>query len=116
MKSLKINVIPNGLEKYMSFTINNKLIFIDSFQILSSSLGSLVNNLNKNDFKNLSQEFDNNVLYIAHQKVFYPYEYMNEFEKFKVELAINEKFYSSLIGRKINGKEYEDTLNIWNKI
>ena len=32
--NLKINVIQNGLEKYMSLTINNKLTFIDSFQFL----------------------------------------------------------------------------------
>ena len=32
--NLKINVIPNGLEKYMSFSINNKLNFTDSFQFL----------------------------------------------------------------------------------
>ena len=42
--SLKINVILNGLEKYMSFSINNKLSFIDSFQFLSSSLDSLIKN------------------------------------------------------------------------
>ena len=30
--NLKINVVPNGLEKHMIFTINNKLSFIDSFQ------------------------------------------------------------------------------------
>ena len=29
--NLKINVIPNSLEKYMSFTINNKLSFTYSF-------------------------------------------------------------------------------------
>ena len=29
--NLKISVIPNGLEKYMSFTINNKRSLIDSF-------------------------------------------------------------------------------------
>ena len=40
--NLKINVIPNGLGKYMSFSINNKLRFIDSYQFLSSSLDSLV--------------------------------------------------------------------------
>ena len=34
----KINVIPNGLEKYMNFNINNKLIFIGRLQFLSSSL------------------------------------------------------------------------------
>ena len=45
--NLKISVIPNVLEKYMSFTVNNKLRFIDSFQFLSSSLDSLVKNLNK---------------------------------------------------------------------
>ena len=38
----KINVIPNALEKYMSFTINNKLSFIDSFQYVSSSLDTLI--------------------------------------------------------------------------
>ena len=36
--NLKINVISNGLEKYMKFSVNNKLVFIDSFQFLSSSL------------------------------------------------------------------------------
>ena len=36
--NLKMNVIPNGLEKYVSFNINNKLSFIDNFQFLSSSL------------------------------------------------------------------------------
>ena len=60
--NLKLNVIPNGLEKYMSFSINNKLSFIDSFQFLSSSLDSLVKNLAKDDFKYLSQEFGNNIL------------------------------------------------------
>ena len=29
--SLKIKVIPNGQEKYTSFSINSKLRFIDSF-------------------------------------------------------------------------------------
>ena len=60
--SLKINVIPNGLEKYMSFSINNKLSFIDTSQFLSSSLECLVKNLNKDGAKYLSQEFDTKVL------------------------------------------------------
>ena len=52
----------------MSFNINNKLVFIDNFQILSSSLDSVVKNLGKNGFKSLSQEFDNNVLDLVKQK------------------------------------------------
>ena len=94
--NLKINVIPNGLEKYMSFSINDQLSFINSFQFLSSSLDSLVKNLNEDYFKCLSQEFDNNVLDLVKRKRFYPYEYMSDFEKFKEELSSKEKLYSSL--------------------
>ena len=57
--NLKINIIPNGIEKYQYInTINNKLIFIDSLRFLNSSLHSLVKNLGKDDFKYLSQEYD----------------------------------------------------------
>ena len=35
---LKISVIPNGLEKYMRFTLNKNLIFIDSMLFMNSSL------------------------------------------------------------------------------
>ena len=42
--NLKINVMPNGLEKYMSFSINKKLSFIDSLQFLSSVLDGLPSN------------------------------------------------------------------------
>ena len=73
-----INVIPNLLEKYISFTINNKLSFIDCFQFLSYSLDSLVKKLSKNDFKYLSQEFYNNVLDLIKQKRCYPYKYIHQ--------------------------------------
>ena len=43
----------NELEKYMNFNINSKLIFIDSFQFLSSSLDSLVKNVCKRFGKTL---------------------------------------------------------------
>ena len=35
--NFEINFIPNKLVTYMNFSINNKLVFIDSFQLLSSS-------------------------------------------------------------------------------
>ena len=47
--NFKTSAIPNGLEKYTSFNINNKLVFIESFQFLSSSLESLVKKLYKDD-------------------------------------------------------------------
>ena len=76
----------------MNFTVNNNLRFIDSFRFLSSSLDSLVRNLNKDNFKYLSQEFNIYVLDLVKQKEFYPYEYMSDFEKLKEELPCKEKF------------------------
>ena len=35
---VKADVITNGLEKYMTFTINKNLIFIKSIQFMNSSL------------------------------------------------------------------------------
>ena len=53
---VRMSVIPNGLEKYMPFSLNN-LIFIDSILFMNSSLDKLVKNLNSEDFKYLSEEF-----------------------------------------------------------
>ena len=107
--NVNVNIIQNGLEKYMNFwtyellwnTINNKISFIDSFQFLSSSLDSLVRNFNKDDFKYLSQKFDVNVLDLVKKKGFYPFEYMTTFEKFEEKLPSKEKFYISLTGKKL---------------
>ena len=60
--------------------------FIDSFQFIGSPLDSLVQNLNKDDFKYLSQEFDDKILDLVKQKQFYPYENMSDFVKFKKQL------------------------------
>ena len=112
--NFKVNVMPNGLEKYMNFNINKKLIFIDSFQFLSSSLDGLVKNLGKNGFQYLSQEFDSKVLDLVKQKGFYHYEYMSGFEKFKDKLSSKEKFYSSLTGKNISDKKHEHVIKVWN--
>ena len=39
---VKVSVIPNKVEKYLAFTINTNLVFIDSMQFMNSSLDSLV--------------------------------------------------------------------------
>ena len=66
--NLTIHVVSNELEKYMVFSINNKLNFIDNFQFLSSSLGNLGKNLAKDDFQYSSQELSNNVFDLVKQK------------------------------------------------
>ena len=70
----------------------NKLSFIDSFQFLSSSLDSLVKDLNKDDFKYLSEEFDNNVLDLVKQKTFYHYEYMSNLKSLKKNCEARKTF------------------------
>ena len=76
----KINVIPNGLGKYTSFSLDNMSVFTNSFWFLNSSLDSLIKNLGENDFKLLSRKSDSEVLDLVKQKGFYPYEYMSSFE------------------------------------
>ena len=61
----------NGLEKLMSFTIINKVAFIDSFS-LRFSLDRLVKNLGKDNFKYLVQELNSDVLDLINQKEFHP--------------------------------------------
>ena len=65
----KIHVTPNGLEKYMSFILGNKLIFIDRFHYLSYSSHSLSKNLCEHDFRQLSQKFHSEVLDLDKQNV-----------------------------------------------
>ena len=40
---------------------------------------------------------------------------MSNFEKFKEQLPSREKFYSSLTGKKVSGKEYQHVFKVWNK-
>ena len=72
----KVNVIANGLEKYMAFTINTNLVFTNCMQFTNSSLDSLVNNLSDNDFKYLSEKFSGEFLRLVKEKVVHPYEYI----------------------------------------
>ena len=68
--------------------------------------------MDKDDFKYFSQEFDNKVFDLVKQKLFYAFECISDFEKFKLELPSKEKFYSSLTGKKNSGKEYEHVLKV----
>ena len=112
-----ISVITNRLEKYMAFTINKSMIFIDSMQFMNSSLDVLVKNLSDNDFKHLSQEFSGDLLKLVKQKGVYPYEYMNSFKKFSEDKQPDRsKFYSSVKNKCISKKYYLLTNNVGNML
>ena len=68
---IKISVIPNGLEKYMVFTLNKNIVFIDSMLFMNSSFAKLVKNLNNKDVKYLSEEFNGGQLKLVKEKGIY---------------------------------------------
>ena len=93
----RVSVNPNGLEKYMSFTLNRNIVFINSMLFLNSSLYRLVKNLSDKDFKYLSDVFSDEELELVKQKGVYPYEYFSSFGRFKeTKLPDIDCFFSSL--------------------
>ena len=99
--NLRINVIPNGLEKYMAFFLDNNLVFIDSMQFVNSSLDKLVKNLSDEDLKYLVEEFGYDNLKILKQKGTYPYEYVNSIKRFNEDkLPARKYFFGSTKKRK----------------
>ena len=112
---VKVSAIPNGLDKYMAFTINTNLVFIDSMQFTNSILDSLVKNLSDDDFKYFSAEFSGNFLELLKQKGVYPYEYIHSFKNFsRNKLPDRCKFFSSLRDVCVSEKDYLKANNIWN--
>ena len=131
-KKENIKCIPNNEEKYITFTktiitgqyTNKKgenkdktfdIVFKDSLNFMSSSLGALVNNLPKDAYKNLLKYFTPEQTEILKQKGFYPYEYMDSEEKFNdTKPPPREAFYSKLSGRGITKENYKHVWNVWN--
>ena len=64
---------------------------------MNSSLDKLVKSLSDEDFKYLVEELGSGNLELLKQKGYYPYEYINSFERFNEEkLPARKYFYSSI--------------------
>ena len=115
-QDLNINAIPNNMEKYMAFMLDNHLTFIDSFQFMSSSLDKLVSNLPKDDLIYTSKAFKGKRLDLMSQNGVYPYDFMDSFEKFnQTELpTTKDQFYSILNDQHITNDEYDHANKVWN--
>ena len=87
-----INVILNNMEKYMTFLIGN-LIFTDSFQFMNKSLSDLTDDLPKNSFYHTKKEFGTGNLELITRKCVYPYDNMDDFNKFKERRATSNRKY-----------------------
>ncbi|KAL9988273.1 hypothetical protein ACROYT_G002704 [Oculina patagonica] len=113
IKEMKINAIPNNMEKYMAFMLGNHLTFLDSFQFMSSSLDKLVSNLPKESLKYTSEIFKGEKLNLMSRKGVYCYDYMDSFDKFNEKLPKKEDFYSILNNEHISDEDYQHVKNVW---
>ena len=120
----KCTIIPQSIEKFISFSLDFIQV-LDSFNFLNESLEKLVNNLRNSggdfpitkyifrDYINDNQENLNFLL----RKSFYPYEYMNSFDRFEeTSLPPIESFYSSLTLQSISQDDYNFARNVWHKL
>ena len=102
-------------------------MFIDSMQFVNSSLDKLLKKLSDEDLKYLVEEFGPENLELLKQKGDYPYEYMNNFERFnEKKLPARKNFYSStkdgkigydgkMLDGHISVKDYLTCEKIWDK-
>ena len=93
---LKIDVIPNGLEKYTTFILSKNLVFIDSMQFMNFSLEKIARNLANNDLKYLTEEFGFKNLELLKQKDVYHYEYMESLKRFREKDYLMKNVFAAL--------------------
>ena len=96
--------------------LGKHLVFIDSFQFMSSSLDRLVSNLPYEVFKYTSEEIqDKEKLNLMKQKGVYPYDYMDSFDRFTENKLPNKgDFYSILNDEHISDEQYTHAIKVWN--
>ena len=82
---------------------------------MSSSLDSLVNNLAGGGEQFFGfKEYNENQYKLLIKKGIYPYEYINDWDKFKeTKLSPKEAFYSKLNMTGVREEDYEHTNRIW---
>ena len=127
----KIDCIPNNEEKYISFTkeilvdkfideegeekeVKRKIRFIDSFKFMATSLDSLVKNLPKDSFKNLTEFYEGEQLDLIKRKGVFPYDWFDNFGKLSADnLPPKEAFHSILNDSGISEEDYIHAQNVW---
>ena len=116
----EIGIIGQGMEKYLTLRLGDRLVFKDSYMFLGSSLQTLGNNLLKagiDKFVQLKTQIpgvSDEQLRLLVGKGVYPYEYMTNYEHFKDHLPLNEEFFSNLHNADITDADYADAQAVWN--
>lgn len=123
----KVSIIPVNSEKYISFSKKISIFgekkksiefrFIDSFRFLNYSLADLVANLPSDGFNILNSEFQQytqNKRDMLKRKGVYPYDFMSNIDKMKIEhLPKKQHFFSKLTNSNISDEEYAFAKRVW---
>jgi hypothetical protein len=104
-----VSILADNSNSYKAFTIN-KLKFIDTVRFMNSSLAKLISNLPESDMifmKSLNDD-ESKFKYIK-QKGYFPYEWFDSIEKFKLPISElkKEHFDNQLTLSKIDESEWE---------
>jgi hypothetical protein len=119
-KDRELNVIGQTLEKYMTVSWGDHIVFKDSMQFLGSSLDRLTECLRKggrDKFKYLLDGFapakEENINLLL-RKGIYPYDYMDSAARLdETALPPIEKFYSRLCNEQCKPKDYAYAKDVW---
>ncbi|CAB4036373.1 Hypothetical predicted protein [Paramuricea clavata] len=115
-QKIDLTVIATNLQKYLSFSFGNQLVFIDSLQFMSTSLEKLVSNLKGQasdeelalKFPITSKRFQGESLKLMTQKGVFPYDHFTSLETTKeTQLPSKDAFFSTLYDTSVSDKDYQ---------
>ena len=132
---LSIKCIPDNDEKYISFSlkfelkritkwdfkteewkevvVKHEIRFLDSLKFTLSGLEGLVKNLSREDLEETTRFFGEKIDLVSRKGV-YPYEFMDDFEKFKKQsLPKKTSFFSRLKQEKISDEDFDHAQRVW---
>ena len=108
-----ISCIPNNMEHYLSFSIDN-LRFIDSLQFMNKSLEKLCNNLRREDFMHTVRHSPPDKYEMLIRKGIFCYDYWDGPQKAdETSLPPREAFYSHLTEEHIIEEDYQHAKKVW---
>lgn len=114
-----LDVIAKTAENYICLTVRIKqrqikILFLDSYKFLASKLEILGQSLPDSEKFLIKKEYPNNYQYLL-DKLSFPYEYVDSFEKLEHTLPEIDKFYSKLTSDVISRENYDYIKEIWQK-
>ena len=130
MKHWKLTVVSQTSEKFMTLRADVpvstnkdgsmkyfKVVFIDSFQFMSSSLSNLIKNLNTTPITDRLKEVypllnDDTI----HRKGVFPYSYLDSYDRLEEkQLPPIDAFYNNLSNEQCSEADYEYAFNAWHE-